>query len=515
MKNKGDYFQLLKQIIRWISIVPFLLLKKLINLIKDLKNIFIEKLRFSLTFKITIVYMFIISIILILLSSAIIGGFAIYVGWNAEENLQKNFYLISDYLKENNEIPTEKLNRISKLDNISISMFDENKNLLYTTENVEASTIFYDENEQQRHIILNDSYMLIKDAGKVYVDWDYLNHKDNNFGYAMILSNGINLQSKNIYIQIKDRLINEIFSVIVLASTLLFIDIVVIIIVLLAGTRASRKTLKPIQTMTNTVENITIKALDTRLNIRGSQDELKDLARTFNTMLDRIQQSYEQQNQFVSDASHELRTPISVIQGYANMLDRWGKDDKSVLEESISAIKTESESMKSLIEKLLFLARGDKNTQKVEKEEFYLNELINEIVKETKLIDNTHEIKSERNDLTKINADYKLIKEAIRVFIDNSIKYTQQGGIIKINSVLQDKEALISIEDTGMGISKEDLPHIFDRFYRADKSRTKQTGGTGLGLAIAKWIIFKHNGRITVESRINVGTKIDITLPII
>lgn len=513
MENKAKYLQLIKQIIRWISIVPFLLLKKIISLVKNLKNRFVEKLRFSLTFKITIVYMFIISLILMLLSGAIIGGFAIYVGWNAEGNLQKDFQLISDYLKENTEIPAEKLNRISRLDNISISVFDENRNLLYTTESEKDSIIFYDESKQNQSIVINENYMVIKDRDKVYVNWDYLNHNDNNFGYAMMLSNRVNWQSKDIYIQVKDKIINEIFSVIVLASTLLFIDIVVTIIVLLAGTRASRKTLKPIQTMTNTVENITIKALDTRLNIRGSQDELKDLARTFNTMLDRIQQSYEQQNQFVSDASHELRTPISVIQGYANMLDRWGKDDKSVLEESISAIKTESESMKSLIEKLLFLARGDKNTQKVEKEEFYLNKLIDEIVKETKLIDSTHEIKSEKNDLAKINADYKMLKEALRVFIDNSIKYTPEGGLIKINCSLQDNEVLISIEDTGMGISKEDLPHIFDRFYRADKSRTKQTGGTGLGLSIAKWIIFKHNGGITVESRVNVGTKINITLP--
>lgn len=507
--------KLIKQIIRWISIVPFLLLKKIISLIKNFKNRFIEKLRFSLTFKITIVYMFIISLILMLLSGAIIGGFAIYAGWNAEGNLQKDFQLISDYLKENIEIPVEKLNRISRLDNISISIFDENKNLLYTTENKKDSIIFYDESKQNQSVVINENYMIIKDRDQVFVDWDYLNHSDNNFGYAIMLSDRVNWQSGDIYIQVKDRLINEIFSGIVLASTLLFMDIVVTIIVLLAGTRASRKTLKPIQTMTNTVKNITIKALDTRLNIRGSQDELKDLARTFNTMLDRIQQSYEQQNQFVSDASHELRTPISVIQGYANMLDRWGKDDKSVLEESISAIKTESESMKSLIEKLLFLARGDKNTQKVEKVEFYLNELIDEIVKETKLIDNTHEIKSEKNDLAKINADYKMIKEALRVFIDNSIKYTPEGGSIKVNCTLQDNEVLISVEDTGLGISKEDLPHIFDRFYRADKSRTKQTGGTGLGLSIAKWIIFKHNGRITVESRVNVGTKINITLPII
>ncbi|MBE6067548.1 MAG: HAMP domain-containing protein [Clostridium lundense] len=513
MKNNRKFSQLVKQIIRWISIVPLLLLKKVISLVKNLKNRFVEKLRFSLTFKITIVYMFIISLILMLLSGAIIGGFALYVGWNAEGNLQKDFQLISDYLKENTEIPSEKLNRISRLDNISISVFDENRNLLYTTESEKDSIIFYDESKQNQSIAINENYMIIKDRDKVYVDWDYLNHNDNNFGYAMMLSNPVNWQSKDIYIQVKDKLINEIFSVIVLASTLLFIDVVVTIIVLLAGTRASRKTLKPIQTMTNTVENITIKALDTRLNIRGSQDELKDLARTFNTMLDRIQQSYEQQNQFVSDASHELRTPISVIQGYANMLDRWGKDDKSVLEESISAIKTESESMKSLIEKLLFLARGDKNTQKIEKVEFYLNELIDEIVKETKLIDNTHEIKSEKNDLAKINADYKMLKEALRVFIDNSIKYTPEGGSIKVNCALQNNEVLISVEDTGMGISKEDLPHIFDRFYRADKSRTKQTGGTGLGLSIAKWIIFKHNGRITVESRVNVGTKINITLP--
>lgn len=507
--------QLIKQIIRCISIVPFLLLKKIISLAKKFKNRFIEKLRFSLTFKITIVYMFIISLILMLLSGAIIGGFAIYAGWNAEDNLQKDFQLISDYLKENTEIPVEKLNRISRLDNISISIFDENKNLLYTTENGEDSIIFRDESKQNQSIVINENYIIIKNRDKVYVDWDYLNHNDNNFGYAMMLSNRVNWKSRDIYIQVKDRLINEIFSVIVLTSTLLFMDIVVTIIVLLAGTRASRKTLKPIEIMTNTVKNITIKALDTRLNIRGSQDELKDLARTFNTMLDRIQESYEQQNQFVSDASHELRTPISVIQGYVNMLDRWGKDDKSVLEESISAIKTESESMKLLIEKLLFLARGDKNTQKVEKVEFYLNELIDEIVKETKLIDNTHEIKSEKNDLAKINADYKMIKEALRVFIDNSIKYTPEGGLIKVNCILQDNEVLISVEDTGLGISKEDLPHIFDRFYRADKSRTKRTGGTGLGLSIAKWIIFNHNGRITVESRINVGTKISITLPII
>jgi signal transduction histidine kinase len=240
--------------------------------------------------------------------------------------------------------------------------------------------------------------------------------------------------------------------------------------------------------------------LGTRLDVSGSKNELKDLAKTFNNMLDRIQSAYEKQNQFVSDASHELRTPISVIQGYANLLDRWGKSDSQVLEESITAIKTESESMKELIEKLLFLARGDKDTQKLEKEDFYINELIDEIIKETALIDNIHEVTSMRNEKLLINADRSLLKEAFRIFVDNSVKYTPEGGKIKLECSPEKNSTIITIEDTGIGISEKDLPHIFDRFYRADKSRTKETGGTGLGMAIAKWIILRHEGTIKVLS---------------
>jgi signal transduction histidine kinase len=169
--------------------------------------------------------------------------------------------------------------------------------------------------------------------------------------------------------------------------------------------------------------------------------------------------------------------------------------------------------MKLLVEQLLFLARSDKNTQKVEKTDFYIDELIEEIVKETKLIDEKHIISCERNERAQINADKSLIKEAMRIFIDNSIKYTPEGGVIKVNSYVTSEGVNISVQDSGSGISKEDLPNIFDRFYRADKSRTKQSGGTGLGLAIAKWIIMKHKGSIEVESQLGVGTRINVKLP--
>lgn len=298
------------------------------------------------------------------------------------------------------------------------------------------------------------------------------------------------------------------------ASIILLSDVVLLVIMLPIGSRVSKRLLLPVKKMTETVKNISVKDMNARLDVSGSKDELKDLAKTFNDMLDRLQRSYELQNQFVSDASHELRTPIAVIQGYANLLDRWGKEDKAVLEESITAIKSESESMKRLVEQLLFLARSDKSTQKIEMADFKVEDLIDEVVKETKLIDIKHQILNQYNEAFVLYGDRNLLKEALRVFIDNSIKYTEEGGVIKINSYKKNKNLVFEIEDTGMGISKEDLPHIFDRFYRADKSRTKETGGTGLGLSIAKWIILKHKGNIEVQSKLGWGTKVSILLPL-
>lgn len=299
-----------------------------------------------------------------------------------------------------------------------------------------------------------------------------------------------------------------------LLGTILFaFNLIGILAILLIGSNVSQRLLAPIKTMTETVQEISYNHLDRRLDVSGSKNELKDLAQTFNNMLDRIQKSVEMQNRFVSDASHELRTPISVIQGYANLLARWGKDDRKVLEESISALQSEAENMNHLIEELLFLARDDSGTLKVTLEEFPLNDVITEILYETRMIDTKHQFVCEKNEELLLKADKKLLKEAIRILIDNSIKYTPVGGTIKLNSYQKKNKAIISVEDTGIGISKEDLPNIFTRFYRADKSRTKESGGTGLGLTIAKLIIDNHQGKINVWSEINKGTIFRIEIP--
>lgn len=300
----------------------------------------------------------------------------------------------------------------------------------------------------------------------------------------------------------------------ILTLILLVSNALGILLIVLIGSKTSRKLLSPVDNMTKMVKEISINHLDKRLDVKGSKDELKDLATTFNETLNRLQESIEKQNQFVSGASHELRTPISVILGYANLLDRWGKEDKEVLNESIEAIKNESENMKILVENLLFLARGDKNTQNINKEKFTLNQLMEEILTETKLIDDdSHHIVLERNEEVIINADKNLIKEALRIFLDNSIKYTPSGGTIKLSAYQKNNKAIITIADNGVGISKEHLPHIFDRFYRTDKSRGRESGGTGLGLSIAKWIIDNHSGTIYIDSKIDVGTNVTVELP--
>ncbi len=295
-----------------------------------------------------------------------------------------------------------------------------------------------------------------------------------------------------------------------------------LILVWIASRKSSRvayKHLKSIYSMTKNVKEISAGKLDTRLNVRGTKDELKDLAHTFNGMMDRIQDAYDRQRQFVSDASHELRTPIAVIQGYAGMLNRWGKSDPEILEESIDAIQGESQSMQSLVESLLFIARNDKGALQMEMGDFDLADLICEVSKETRLIDADHEIVCDAPDTLTYYGSGEKLKQAIRVFIDNAIKYTPDKGKITLRLKATSKHAMISIEDNGIGISKDDLPHIFDRFYRADKSRTKlardqKAGGTGLGLAIAQIIIASHHGNIHVDSELNQGTKITILLPI-
>ncbi|MCR4656309.1 MAG: HAMP domain-containing histidine kinase [Lachnospiraceae bacterium] len=240
----------------------------------------------------------------------------------------------------------------------------------------------------------------------------------------------------------------------------------------------------------------------------GDKD-LRGIEAAMNNLLRRMREANMQQARFVNDASHELRTPIAVLQGYADMLARWGKEDEKVLNESIEAIRNEAAHMSRLVEQLLFLARGDSGRTKLQPEKTELTDFMREIYEESLMIDEKHIYRYAADSGSPVYcmADKGLLKQAVRILVDNAAKYTGEGDEIMLSA----GKTWLQVQDTGRGIQESDVAHIFDRFYRSEDVRSFQ--GTGLGLSIAKWIIDKHGAHFEVLSRKDLGTRIRIVLP--
>ena len=267
------------------------------------------------------------------------------------------------------------------------------------------------------------------------------------------------------------------------------------------------------------ISNVSVDANDIRIST-GDKD-LQSIEVALNNLLARMQESKLQQARFVSDASHELRTPISVIQGYVNMLDRWGKDDPDVLAESIASLKAESEHMQELVEQLLFLARGDAGRTVLRRAHTNLAALVGEVCEESQMIDTEHTYRlafdaALANDpRCDASVDVALVKQALRVVVQNAAKYSDAGTTVTFG-ITPDAGAGtidISVEDEGIGMNQESAAHAFERFYRADNARDAGAQGSGLGLAIAKWIVDSHGGVIGVTSVEGVGSRFTIRLP--
>ncbi|MBQ6362518.1 MAG: HAMP domain-containing histidine kinase [Lachnospiraceae bacterium] len=252
------------------------------------------------------------------------------------------------------------------------------------------------------------------------------------------------------------------------------------------------------------------------LKISTGDDDLKSIETALNGLLRRMQEGYRQQVRFVSDASHELRTPIAVIQGYADMLDRWGKTDPEILQEGITSIRNESEHMHNLVEQLLFLARGDSGRNTLNKEVFDLTGVVEEAAVESEMIDPAHVYEFDPGDppvQAYLYGDASMIKQSVRIFLQNAAKYSEAEGRILLAVRRSGQKVSYVIQDEGIGMSEEDTKHIFERFYRSGEARDRGTGGTGLGLSIAKWIIDAHGGSIDVVSRQDFGTRFTVTFP--
>lgn len=444
----------------------------------------------KISYRLTIVYAVLFFVALVSVNAATLLSISYYMNQTSAEQIE----LIDQAI--NKEIKTVE----------DINTFDF-KNISQTTENIDINLryenqVIYETGERYDLPLHDDSNIKKVKATEIHENKIvYLNDR-------LILTN-----NKPLYIQIVKDMNEEQDYLHVLSGIMLVIDAFILVIAIIVGYIISKNALNPIDKITSQAKLISASDLTKRITLDGPDDELKRLADTFNDLIERIQYSYEKQNQFTLDASHELATPMAVIKGYIDLIDRWGKDDREVLEEGISSIKSELSNMTKLLDTLFFISKSDNEILKLEKTKFWLNELIVEVIKESKLVTDRHEIYFDMNDSIMIEGDKRLIKQMLRAIIDNSIKYTPPGGRIKINSSAINDYIVITISDTGLGIPKEDLPHIFDRFYRVDKARSRKLGGTGLGLSIVKWIAEIHGGTITAESEKGKGTEMTVKFP--
>lgn len=451
----------------------------------------------------------IVAISVVLLISA--KGMGVGITFTTLQNCAES---IENYILSGKELNNENIESIVGSNYVEYIIENKTQNKVYVSTNFmpDANSNVYPENGMSLSPNIEDDLNLKQKK----VDRGYFRILDNN-DYTVYTKNGhdfISIQNEfmcgdNIYsIKLFKAAANNMFYVQYLAMRLLYVDIIGLLFAALIGMYISRVMLRPVRKIRETAERISVEDLSQRIEISGPDDELKELSITFNSMIDRLEQSFEQQSRFVSDASHELRTPISVIKGYANLINRWGKDDPEILQEAVNNILEETDHMSVMIKNLLFLAKSDQHRNHVQKQPMSLNDAVADIARDLSVTDEKIKVSADLSDEDIIiNGDPDLIKQMLWIYTENAMKYSGDDKVIAYKVYRKDNYACVSVRDNGYGINEEDLPHIFDRFYRVDKSRNKDIPGNGLGLSIAKWIIEIHSGKVEVKSIVGQGTE--------
>lgn len=300
------------------------------------------------------------------------------------------------------------------------------------------------------------------------------------------------------------------FSIVVLIAGVLFVILSVYI-----GTIFVRKITKPLEIMREAAEKVTTGDYSVRVPI-FSKDEIGQLGNAFNHMSVSIQKEDEKKKEFLADVSHELRTPISYVKGYSEALIAGMVKSLKDQERYLQIIHREANRMERLVGDLLDLSRLDSEDFRLELRPLPLAQLVEDCLQKylLKLQDKGLSISWELNPDIIVHADEDRIVQVIQNIVDNSINYTEQGSITVLLSK-HEKGCILSIKDTGVGIPREDLQRVTQRFFRVNKARTRNDGGTGLGLAISNKLIQLHGGQITIESTFGKGTAISIILPVI
>jgi heavy metal sensor kinase len=297
---------------------------------------------------------------------------------------------------------------------------------------------------------------------------------------------------------------------------LLLLSPALLILASAGGYWMSRRALLPVDEISRAAQSITHQSISSRLSVPQSHDELQRLSETLNDMLGRLEAAFNKIAQFTADASHELRTPVGLMRTTAELALRKPRSEEEY-QEALSQILKETERTSVLIEELMLLARADSGIQALNIETLDLAEALREAcneahgLAEAKQVDFRSEIPLAP---VVVEADAHALHRLFLILIDNGVKYTPAHGQVAVSLKASDGFAVTEVRDTGVGIAEADLPHVFERFYRADKARSRDSGGTGLGLSIGRWIVEAHGGKIEVESTVGQGSLFRVRFPI-
>lgn len=289
----------------------------------------------------------------------------------------------------------------------------------------------------------------------------------------------------------------------------------VLVIGAFGGYLLSGKMLKPVESVTSLASRISHTNIKERINHRGPDDEIKCLADTLDSMLQRLDSAFESQKQFIQDASHELRTPIAIAQTNIEVLEMDRQATVKDYRHLMDVIKLSLERMNGVNDSLLLLSESAPAKAKWSKVDIssLMSEVQAEADMEAKVSSISLELKLAEESLA-VKGDATHLKQAVINLVDNAIKYNHPNGSVKLSAQLDGDNVVIQVEDTGTGIAPQDLSHVFDRFYRVEKSRSRDKGGSGLGLSIAKKIVEDHGGTVSVESVLGSGSTFRILLPV-
>jgi heavy metal sensor kinase len=298
-------------------------------------------------------------------------------------------------------------------------------------------------------------------------------------------------------------------------------NVLTLVVATLGGWWLVGRALRPVVQVTQTAQKIALtRRFDERIPLKGNNpkanlDEIGQLAATFNRMIEEISRVFENNRQFMADTSHELRTPLTVIRGNLNLLRRGL--DKTEAEEAIAEADEEAVRLSHLVNDLLMLAQADAE-QVIEFSPVQLDEVMHRVTRRAEqIVQAQHKVlkvELERNDSALVMGDEIRLSQAINNLVENAIRYTPDEGKVTLNLKNESGLALITVADTGIGIAPEHLAHLFERFYRVDKARSRALGGTGLGLAIVKYLTEAHGGQVRVESEPGKGSLFEIRLPL-